>query len=121
MIYRIFLCCLLLGGLASCDSGPADTTTETDGRNVVSTPPNTDRDNNGGLDWEDQSARSSVTANSANYDGSPNNRYRDGKAPDSLEYIQTPETFSVSPVGDNPRPNQNHRKDDHDGSIYGPK
>lgn len=111
---------ILLLGLFACNSGPADTSTDDRETVTTSTPSPTEQDGDGDVEWEDQAARSEVTANSANYDGSPTRDYGKDKK-DTLKYIQTPEIFSVSPVGDNPRPNQNMKKAEDEGSLYAPK
>lgn len=55
-----------------------------------------DRSTEPDVTWEDQSARSSVTANSADYDSSGVYRYEVGEDDDTLRYLRTPAIFSTS-------------------------
>ena len=88
-----------------------------------------DVDGNGTVEWTEQSARSAVTANSADYDSSGIKRYDTSKLDEKkIEYLRTPESFSTNKnltsttnitPGRDVKPNPLGRDKDYDGPYEG--
>ncbi len=99
MIYKTFILLLFAASFVACDSADNDgtsdepetvTTTDTDGVNAKSDGKTST--------YEDQAAGGEISANSADYDGRGTSPAERAAEPDTLKYIQTPESQSTSPV-----------------------